>query len=372
MVPGRSPSRGGHAIGGRRVLTAELDYHLPAELVATSPCTPRDGARLLVYRMGDASIEHLHVHDLPDLLGAGDLLVRNDTAVLCARLAGNRAAMADGRGGGKVDGLFVEAMADGCWRVMLSAGGRLQPGESIELDDGVHLALVEKVDRDWLVRPSDQAGAERVLQRCGRVPLPPYILKARRDRNEAFDDAQDRDWYRTLYARPEHSGSVAAPTAGLHLTPEVDGALADREVDVTHVTLHVGEGTFKGVTADALEDHHMHAEHWTLGPEAAATLDAPRTGRVIAVGTTTTRLLESLPATLPAGGCSGTTDLLIEPGHVWMRVEGLMTNFHLPRSTLLALVGGLVGMPVLHELYALAIAERYRFYSYGDAMLVLP
>jgi S-adenosylmethionine:tRNA ribosyltransferase-isomerase len=255
---------------------------------------------------------------------------------------------------------------------MLTAGGRLREGETIALGRGLALELVGRQDRRWLARPNCADAATDMLERAGYTPLPPYILKARIERGECVDDAEDRLWYRTLFADDAHRGSVAAPTAGLHLTPSVDSALAKRGVDVAHVTLHVGEGTFRGIETDTLEAHAMHSERFSVNSSTVAQLQLQRQGRLIAVGTTTTRLLESLPESLPAEGITGSTDLLIAPGHDWRWVDGLLTNFHLPRSTLLALVGAMVGMDNLRTIYAQALEQRYRFYSYGDAMLILP
>ena len=355
------------------MLTSELDYHLPPALIATRPAERRDEARLMVHRRVGDSVEHLLVRDLPDLLREGDLLVRNNTSVLQARLVGHRERDSHGRGGGRVEGLFVAKADDGLWRVLLSAGGKLQAGELLTIGATLQLELISREGHQWLVRPKGSDQPMAALDAVGFTPLPPYILKARQDRGDVVDDTQDRDWYRTLFADQTQRGSVAAPTAGLHLTPELDAALSRKGIQVAHITLHVGEGTFRGIDADTLEAHAMHSEHYLVDAAAAALLGAARPpGRLIAVGTTTTRLLESLPLELPSQGCSGSTDLLIAPGHAWRRVEGLLTNFHLPRSTLLALVGAMISMNRLHELYALAMARSYRFYSYGDAMLLLP
>jgi S-adenosylmethionine:tRNA ribosyltransferase-isomerase len=357
------------------VLTSDLDYDLPPERIATHPVSPPDAAKLLVFRRSTKAVSHHHVSDLPALLQRGDLLVRNDTSVLAARLLGHRAHQGEsGRGGGKVEGLFVESQANGDWRVLLKAGGRLQVGERIALSPKCSITLVEPDGRGWIVRPSSTQAVSAVLDGCGLTPVPPYILKARRSRGESVPDAQDRQWYETCFADESKRGSVAAPTAGLHITAGVNESLQQAGVATTSVTLHVGEGTFRGVDTDTLEDHAMHSEYFHVEESSMATLrNGPaQGGRVIALGTTTARLLESLPEALPKGPWSGKTDLLIAPGHAWRHVEGLLTNFHLPRSTLLALVGALVGMDVLRSLYETAIQERYRFYSYGDAMLILP
>ncbi|MDP7029733.1 MAG: tRNA preQ1(34) S-adenosylmethionine ribosyltransferase-isomerase QueA [Phycisphaerales bacterium] len=348
-----------------------LGYHLPPELIATRPAEPREDARLLVARVGEQSLEHRRIADLPEYLQAGDLLVRNDTAVLAARLIGRRKEGRPGRGGGRVEGLYL-GEEDGAWLVLLTASGRLLEGERIELVGPAgrvgELELMARRGRAWL------AGSAMPLEGLGHTPLPPYILKARSRREESVDDATDRAWYRTTFARPDHAGSVAAPTAGLHLTDPLRSMIRERGVREAAVTLHVGEGTFRPVTADRLEDHEMHGEAWSIDAEAAEVIGrGPQAGgRLIAVGTTTTRLLESLPDELPSGGSGGVTDLLIAPGWTFRRVDGLLTNFHLPRSTLLALVAAKTGLDFMHRIYAEAVAQRYRFYSYGDAMLILP
>jgi S-adenosylmethionine:tRNA ribosyltransferase-isomerase len=350
-----------------------LDYELPPELIATRPVEPRDKARLLVVRCQCGDIEHASVSDLPDLLDPADLLVRNDTAVLAARLVGARASSGN-RGGGKVEGLFLEADADGIWTVVLTASGTLSEGESIQLTADTSLRLLEKCGRYWRARPEPAGTAVELLTSLGRTPLPPYILKARVSRGEDIDDRSDRQWYRTLFARADRAGSVAAPTAGLHFTDDLQAKIDHRGIRQIAVTLHVGEGTFRPVATPRLEDHQMHSEAWMVDRDAAEAIRrGPAVGgRVIAVGTTTTRVLESLPEALPEGPRCGSTDLLISPGYAFRRVEGLMTNFHLPRSTLLALVAAMTGLDLMHEAYRVAVAERYRFYSYGDAMLVLP
>ena len=355
------------------MLMDAFDYDLPQDRIATRPCEPRESARLLVHCRSTGTNEHLHVRDLPDVLEQGDLLVRNDTQVVQARLVGTRACTSDGRGGGKVEGLWVGQDDDGAWRLMLKAGGQLQPGERLSFDGGLQVDLVEPDDRYWRARPVIARDSASQLSEGGRTPLPPYILKARQRRGEVVDDPRDVQWYRTRFASDARAGSVAAPTAGLHLTDAVDASMRDRGVDIACGTLHVGEGTFRPVEADRLADHDMHAEHWSVDDHTMARLhQGPDGGRLIAVGTTTTRLLESLPETLPEGGCAGSTDLCIAPGHQWRRVQGLLTNFHLPRSTLLALVAALTGLEALHAIYAEAIEREYRFYSYGDAMVVLP
>ncbi|MHC4100624.1 MAG: tRNA preQ1(34) S-adenosylmethionine ribosyltransferase-isomerase QueA [Planctomycetota bacterium] len=362
--------------GRRHVLpTQQLDYDLPPELIATRPADPRDSARMMVVRRSGEGVEHAHVRDLPGYLEAGDALVFNTTAVAPARLHARRAGT-----GGRVECLFVEEPSPGTWLVMLQSSGRLRPGQRIELVDAQGqpdesgLELIEPHPDGWLAKltgPSDRA---RVLQRLGLTPLPPYILKARGA--TVVPDALDRGWYQTIYADPGECRSVAAPTAGLHFTPGLLERLEERGVARIDVTLHVGPGTFRPITAPTVEQHVMHAEHYAVSPEALAALRRTR-GRTFAVGSTAVRTLESLPKPLPdpeslAGPIRGRTDLLIAPPYALQQVDGILTNFHLPRSTLLALVAAVIGLDRVKMAYAEAVRQRYRFYSYGDAMLILP
>ena len=304
--------------------------------------------------------------------------------MLPARLCGHRV-----ESGGRVEGLFLEADAGGAstrWRAMLRSNGRLRPGVRIAWTgpDQAHTVITHLVDRDeagWTLeaeRLDEPHDPVAVLRRIGHVPLPPYILAARA---AAGDDADagfaDEAWYQTVYADLERAGSVAAPTAGLHFTQRLLAELDARGIGRCHVTLHVGPGTFKPVETASLADHPMHAEWYEVGPDALRSIARARTegGRVLAVGTTTTRTLESLPDPLPAhptGPISGWTDLLIAPGHRFRHLDGMLTNFHLPRSTLIALVAAALGLDRTLALYRHAVSEGYRFYSYGDAMLILP
>jgi S-adenosylmethionine:tRNA ribosyltransferase-isomerase len=272
-----------------------------------------------------------------------------------------------------VEGLFVEHAEAQQWVVMLRSNGRLHGGDRIELldrngDESPHgLELVEPHTEGWTVTVH---GGPDVLDHVGLTPLPPYILKARH--GDQVADDQDRAWYQTVYADPSHRKSVAAPTAGLHFTDDLLTRLAASGIGRIDVTLHVGPGTFRPITAATLAGHTMHAEHYLVEPEAIAALGAT-TGRVIAVGTTAVRTLESLPDPIPLNATiSGCTDLLIAPPYQPRNFSGLLTNFHLPRSTLMALVGAVIGIERLKAVYAEAVQQRYRFYSYGDAMLILP
>jgi len=381
---------------GNALETRRLDYDLPESLLATRPASPRDSARLLVAsRRSGEILAHAHVRDLPSFLRRGDAMAVNVSRVTPARLRGARADS-----GGAVEGLFLERNAEGAWLVMLRSNGRLRAGIEIDLADAsgsrsdVRLRLLERVEDGWCVRVEEggraigEEEAPRVLERVGGAPLPPYILRARRAAGFDPGEAADRAWYQTVYADAASTGSVAAPTAGLHFTPDLLDRLEAMGVDRAAVILHVGAGTFKPVEAERLEQHRMHEERFLVPRSTARTLrDArARGGRVLCVGTTTARALESLPAdalrsaaTSDALDAERTTDLLIAPGHAWRNVDALLTNFHLPRSTLLALVASLFdrgerdgGVERLLRIYHVAIERGYRFYSYGDAMLLLP
>ncbi len=367
--------------------TDALDYNLPERLLATAPAFPRDSARLLVVSRTDESVlEHRAVSDLPGLVSPGDVMVFNRSRVLRARLVGERTDT-----GGRVEGLFLEPATDykECWRVMLKSNGRLRAGMRVALRDTDGRPTVQRlvlIGRDaemWVVRPEPAIDDVPVaLEALGRTPLPPYILHARRVRGDATADDRDRAAYQTVYASgvSKNAGSVAAPTAGLHFTDRLLRRIDERGVRRLQVELHVGAGTFAPVKTEFVEDHPIHAEWCAADADVVRTLagsDGRRGSSVIAVGTTTARTLESIPAPIDRwteGGWCGPTRLLVTPGYEWRHVDGLLTNFHLPRSTLLAMVASLLpgGVGRLMEIYAAAIAHRYRFYSFGDAMLVLP
>jgi S-adenosylmethionine:tRNA ribosyltransferase-isomerase len=311
--------------------TSSLEYELPAELVAQVPIEPRDASRLLVYRRATGAIEHRLFRDLPNVLD-GELVVVNDTRVVPARLRLRRAS------GGAVEVLLVEPVdANGTWEALVRPSRRLRAGEEL----GAVRVLGPRGEGRWLV---ELRGAP-----AGEMPLPPYI----------HEPLVDQARYQTVYADAE--GSAAAPTAGLHFTPELLGVL-----EPVRVTLHVGLDTFRPVTVETLEEHELHGERYSVEPGVWETVRAA--DRVLAVGTTTVRVLETVART---GELAGRTTLFITPGFEFRRVDALLTNFHLPRSTLLALVMAFAGVDVVRELYREAIAERYRFYSFGDAMVVL-
>jgi S-adenosylmethionine:tRNA ribosyltransferase-isomerase len=330
-----------------------FDYELPAELIAQQPTERRDEARLLVIRRSEGTLEHRTFRDLPELLNADDLLVLNDTKVLPARLLGTRVET-----GGKWEGLFLHRTAEGLWELMCKTRGYARAGESIDVGGGQHFIIRDRTDdKHWLVEPDPPGEPEAILAKVGHIPLPPYIRKGRAKLG-------DEERYQTVFA--ERSGSVAAPTAGLHFTPELLDRLNAKGVGNTKVTLHVGLGTFAPVKSDDPTQHVIHRE-WCEASEAACDAIRNCAGRVIAVGTTAARTLET------CGGqpFRGETNLYNRPPYEFKVVRGLITNFHLPRTTLLLLVGAFAGSELLRRAYEDAIRLKYRFYSYGDAMLIL-
>ena len=345
---------------------SEYDFELPSELIAQQPLENRADARLLVVRRDKQSIEHFHVRDLPELLNASDLLVFNNSKVIPAKLVGKRT-----KTGGRWQGLYLESDAEGNWRILGKTRGKIEPGERVTLESAdkrltVQLRLVAKLDNgQWAARPESRDSVEEILKRVGRIPLPHYIRGG-----EMVPSDVER--YQTVYADPP--GSIAAPTAGLHFTPHVMEQLLKKGVEQSFVTLHVGMGTFRPVSTERLDDHVMHTERGELSSETAATIDRVKIagGRVIAVGTTSVRVLETASnATRAIKAWSGNTDLFIRPPYEFKVIDGLLTNFHLPKSTLLILVRTLGGSELLKRAYEEAIAEEYRFFSYGDAMLIL-
>jgi S-adenosylmethionine:tRNA ribosyltransferase-isomerase len=360
------------------VRTDLFDYHLPRELIAPVPAAERDASRLLVLQRAGQTIAHHTFRDLPALLRAGDLLVVNDSRVIRARLHGKRLAT-----GGGVEFLLLERTGqDGrCdrWLVLCRPARKLKPGEIVYFANRRLEATVlhyrGEGEREVEFRTPDVLAW---LDELGEVPLPPYIVQRRREMAvehpecKTFDESADAERYQTVYAR--EPGSVAAPTAGLHFTPALLDALAASGVGRVAVTLHVGAGTFRPVETEEIEQHRMHVEHFTVSPEAAVAIRAARADgrRVVAVGTTCVRVLETLAAQ-PEGIRTGhfDTDLMIVPGFEFRAVDALITNFHLPRSTLLMLVAAFAGREFVLRAYEEAVRERYRFYSYGDAMLIL-
>jgi S-adenosylmethionine:tRNA ribosyltransferase-isomerase len=336
-----------------------FDFALPAERIALRPAEPRDSARMLV--VDDAGMTDRHVSDLPGLLKAGDMLVFNDTRVIPAQLEGRRGEAAIGATLHKREGPRR-------WRAFIRNAKRLREGDTIDFGADVSaIASARGADGSFLLDFAGDEPVELLLERAGRMPLPPYIASRR------AADERDAEDYQTMFAR--EPGAVAAPTAALHFTPELTGRLAAAGVETATLTLHVGAGTFLPVKADDTDDHAMHAEWGRIDAATADRLNAVRAhgGRLIAVGTTSLRLIES------AAGedgmirpFEGDTAIFITPGYRFRGVDGLMTNFHLPRSTLFMLISALMGLDRMQAAYAHAIDNGYRFYSYGDASLLLP
>jgi S-adenosylmethionine:tRNA ribosyltransferase-isomerase len=355
---------------------SDFEYELPEERIAQRPVEPRDAARLLVHDVRRDTTQHLLVRDLPHILAPGDLLVVNDTRVRPARWIWRR------RSGGAVELLMLgTAGSPTRWRAMTRPAKRLREGERLELQGGALVARACERIRDsqgrpgpeWIFEIQDASGENRTVEECldryGRMPLPPYI-----QRSEADDPGPDADrvWYQTIFARD--AGAVAAPTAGLHFTRDLLDRLDERGIERAEVTLHVGLGTFQPINTAAVEDHVMHAETFRVPATTAAAFERTlaRGGRVLAVGTTSARALESAcDASGRIRPGSGETRLFITPGYRFNAVGALLTNFHLPRSTLLMLVSAFASRERILRLYAEAIARDYRFYSYGDAMLLI-
>ena len=325
------------------MLTSQLDYELPQALIAQRPAEPRDSSRLMVVDAKTGAIAHHVFRDLPRFLHPGDALVLNETKVLRARVSACRP------GGGEVELLFLQDLG-GPWEALARPSKRLRPGLMLTVG-GDELEVVKGLgEGHWVVAGRDVRGT---MERHGRAPLPPYI--------EATAEAEEA--YQTIYAR--HPGSAAAPTAGFHFTEGVLERAEGAGAKLARVTLHVGTGTFAPIRAEKLEEHRMHAEHYAVPEEAARMIGDSE--RVVAAGTTVARTLESWAA---SGRRGGDSRLFIRPGYKWQRVDALITNFHLPRSTLLALVMSFGGKELLLEAYRVAVEERYRFYSFGDAMLI--
>ena len=343
----------------------DFDFDLPPELIAQEPPAVRGGSRLLQLGRSTGAIAHTRVGALPDLLRAGDLIVVNNTRVFPARLLGRRDPS-----GGAVECLLVRPLEDGSWEALVHPGQKLKTGARVVFE-GAHTIHGEILERRHFGRRTvrlwtdDGTPLEQAVDAIGHMPLPPYIKREDRD--------DDRDRYQTVFAQTR--GSIAAPTAGLHFTPELTAALAGRGVAIAEITLHVGYGTFQPVRVDRVEDHRLEAERYEIGAAAADAITRARADgrRVIAVGTTTTRTLEAVArnhqGTIVAG--RGETDLFLYPGADFRIVGGLLTNFHLPQSSLLMLVSAFAGREHVRSAYDAAVAAGYRFYSYGDAMLIL-
>jgi S-adenosylmethionine:tRNA ribosyltransferase-isomerase len=341
------------------------DYRLPRELIAQQPLAHRADARLMVVDRAAQTIDHAYIRDLPEILRSADCLVLNDTKVVPARLVGKRE-----RTGAKWSGLFLSTDEHGAWQLLSKTRGHLEPSETIVLEapgSGDQQRLVMLADLGegiWAARPEPPGLHWEILDRVGRVPLPPYI------RGGEMNDS-DVASYQTVFA--EHPGSVAAPTAGLHFTPELLARLSHEGIEQASVTLHVGIGTFRPISVERLDQHVMHSEWCEVTADTVATVAAAKSrgGRIVAVGTTSVRTLETAASSGSLRPYRGETSLFIRPGYSFRAVDALMTNFHLPKSTLLILVRAFGGDELMKRAYAEAIRDEYRFFSYGDAMLIV-
>lgn len=343
----------------------DFNFDLPEALIATRPARPRSSARLLV--ADGAQTRDLRVSDLPQMLRKGDRLVLNDTRVIPARLTGARTRQsAQGEVSAKIEVTLMEPQPDGTWSALGKPMRKLRVGEKIIFSNALEADV--KAIHEGLILDFNLAGDafDEALNAAGAMPLPPYIAGKR------APDARDHEDYQTVWAA--RKGAVAAPTASLHFDAPLLDAIKARGIDITFVTLHVGAGTFLPVTVDDVTTHKMHAEWGEVSPEAAAQINATKAagGRIIPVGTTALRLIESASQNHTIAPFVGTTEIFIYPGYQWQMTDALMTNFHLPKSTLLMLVAALMGKERMDAVYAHAIAQEYRFFSYGDASLLIP
>ncbi|MBS6510699.1 MAG: tRNA preQ1(34) S-adenosylmethionine ribosyltransferase-isomerase QueA [Clostridiales bacterium] len=338
--------------------TSDFYYDLPEELIAQTPAEPRDSSRLLVYHRQNGAIEHKIFRDIIDFLNPGDALVVNDTRVIPARLYGKKQDT-----GREVEFLLLNQLSKDTWEIIMRPGKKLRIGDRVEFAEDLQAEILEKKE-DGVTRVKFyfEGLFEPLLERYGNMPLPPYITQR----------LEDRQRYQTVYAK--ENGSAAAPTAGLHFTPELMEKIRQKGIDIIPVLLHVGLGTFRPVKVENVENHKMHSEYYSISADSARRINETRKkgGRVIAVGTTSVRTLESVAD--EEGNIreqSGDTEIFIYPGYRFKCVDALITNFHLPESTLLILISAFMGKEQALDLYRLAVQEKYRFFSFGDAMLIL-
>lgn len=338
--------------------TSDFNFYLPKELIAQEPLEDRASSRLLVMHRKSGELEHRHFRDIKEYLKKGDCLILNNTRVLPARLMGERVGT-----GAHIEVLLLVRKSIDTWEVLVHPGKKARPGDKISFGDGRLVAeVLETIEGgNRIIRFTYEGVFEEILDELGEMPLPPYITHK----------LEDKERYQTVYA--EHDGSAAAPTAGLHFTPELLQEIADMGVHIAHVTLHVGLGTFRPVKVDNVLEHEMHAEYYVVEEEQAALMNECRKngGRLITVGTTSTRTLESVTdeqGIVHAG--SGWTKIFIYPGYTFHAVDCMITNFHLPESTLIMLVSALAGKELTMHAYQVAVEERYRFFSFGDAMFI--
>lgn len=338
--------------------TSDFYYDLPKELIAQFPAKDRSSARLLIYNRKEKALEDRIFSDIIEYLNPGDVLVRNDTKVIPARIYAHREET-----GGTMEFLLLKRLSDKRWECLAKPGRRAKPGLRFKVNDELSVTVADVLeDGNRIIDLEYEGILEEILDRVGEMPLPPYIT----------EKLQDKTRYQTVYAH--ESGSAAAPTAGLHFTDELLKRISDKGVEIVDVLLHVGLGTFRPVSVENVEEHHMHSEYYRCSEEAAERINAARAkgGRIIAVGTTSCRTLESISdenGIVHAG--SGMTDIFITPGYSFKAVDALITNFHLPESTLLMLISAFSTREEIMRIYEHAVKERYRFFSFGDAMLIL-
>ena len=336
---------------------SDFMYDLPEERISQTPVEPRDHSRLMVIHRDTDQIEHKHFYDVIDYLNPGDVLVINDTRVIPARLYGERPT------GGACEVLLLRQLAPKKWETLVKPGKKLKPGAEIVFGDGrLRGRVLETTDVGGRIVEFECEGTfEAALDALGEMPLPPYI----------HEQLEDRERYQTVYAR--HEGSAAAPTAGLHFTPKLLNRIREKGIDVVPVLLHVGLGTFRPVKVENIEEHHMHSEYFEVTEDAAKRINAARErgGRIVAVGTTSVRTLESAAENGQLVAKRGETSIFIKPGYQYQMVDALITNFHLPGSTLMMLVSALYDREKILAAYEEAVRDGYRFFSFGDAMLIL-
>jgi S-adenosylmethionine:tRNA ribosyltransferase-isomerase len=339
------------------MLLSEFDYFLPEELIAQHPCEPRDHSRLLVLDKNTGAISHQRFFDLLQYLNAGDTLVFNDTRVIPARLIGYKAET-----GGKVEVFLLNRKSENDWEALVKPGKKARPGTVIEFSNKLSCEILESTDFGGrLVRFIFKGIFEEILDELGETPLPPYIT----------EQLADKERYQTVYARER--GSAAAPTAGLHFTTELMERIEQKGIHLAFVTLHVGLGTFRPVNTERITDHVMHREYYSVLPETAELINKTKQqgGRVIAVGTTAIRTLETATVNGVLESKSGWTEIFIYPGYTFKMVDAAVTNFHLPKSTLLMLISALAGQQNVFTAYKEAVEQKYKFFSFGDAMLII-
>jgi S-adenosylmethionine:tRNA ribosyltransferase-isomerase len=338
------------------MLLQDFDYYLPDELIAQHPCEPRDHSRLMILNREEKTIDHRYFYNLPEYLKPGDTLVFNDTKVIPARLIGAKSET-----GGKIEVFLLHRASGNDWEVLVKPGKRAKPGTVVEFGEELRCKILNETEYGGRIARFIYSGIfEEILDRLGETPLPPYIK----------EKLKDKERYQTVYARER--GSAAAPTAGLHFTKELMQAIEKLGVNLAFVTLHVGLGTFRPVTVEKITDHLMHREYYSVSEEAAALINnTKRQGhRVIAVGTTAIRTLETVGKSGTIVSKSGWTDIFIYPGYKFKMIDALITNFHLPKSTLLMLISAFAGRDTVMSAYQEAVERRYRFFSFGDAMFI--